>query len=79
MSAGHSAGNSGGISEINSGGISAGESNGGLARNSVCISNVVRHSKSVPFSFITPYRNLNCWSPRTRSRFRERLQELQLG
>ena len=75
VSASNSAGNSDGMSACDLRGISAGDSNDIAARNSVCISHAFWHSKSVPFSFMTPYRNLNFWSPRTRSRFREHLQE----
>ena len=59
VSAIDSAGNSDGISAGNLRGISASDSNDIAARNSVCISNVSRHSKNVPFALVTPYRNLN--------------------
>ena len=55
--------NSGGILAGNSGGISADDSNGISTGNSVGISMICRHSKTVPFSLITPYQNLNCLAP----------------
>ena len=63
---GISAGNSEGISAGNSGGISADDSKGVSTGNSVGISMSCRHSKTVPFSLITPYQNLNFLAPEHR-------------
>ena len=59
----NSAGNSGGISAGNSGGISADDSKGISTGNSVRISMICRHSKTAPFSVITPHQNLNFLAP----------------
>ena len=58
--------NSDGISAGNSGCISADDSKGISTGNSAGISMMFRHSKTVPFSLITPYQNLNFLAPEHR-------------
>ena len=58
--------NSEDISGGNSGGISADDSKGISKGNSVRISMICWHSKTVPFSLITPCQNLNFLAPEHR-------------